>query len=145
MQSSLSLKRLTTAVLASMSTLFAASCSVALPSQQVPLADGSVRSFYTTGPMGVTTRRVDVSSSGSVVADVQVLNEAVFQSIQPGMRSADISMLIGPPYRKERFPRTDTTAWDYHYRDAWGYDADFSVTFDHDGVMVAKSAIRNGN
>jgi hypothetical protein len=32
-----------------------------------------------------------------------------------------------------RFNNTRTTAWDYHYRDTWGYDADFSVIIDDGG------------
>jgi outer membrane protein assembly factor BamE (lipoprotein component of BamABCDE complex) len=115
------------------------------PSAKLSLRDGVERRFYTTGPFGTTTDRVDVSPSGEVLARAQVLDDAVFQSIGPGMTADDVFALIGPPSAKARFPGTATTAWDYHYRDNWGYDAEFSVTVDDAGRVVGKFSGREGD
>jgi len=106
---------------------------------------GAERRFYTSGPMGTTTYRVDVSSSGDVLSEEQVLSDDVFQRIQHGMPASDVLAMIGPPYAKSRFEATKTTAWDYHYRDTWGYDADFSVIVNDAGITVGKVRVRNGN
>ena len=77
-------------------------------------------------------------------AAFQMLNEDAFSQVQRGMRSDEVLALIGPPYRKMRFEATKTTAWDYHYRDPWSYDSDFSVIFDDAGIVVSKVSVRNG-
>lgn len=71
-----------------------------------------------------------------------VLQDGTFQSIVPGMRSAEVLALIGAPHGKERFAATRTTAWDYRYRDSWGYDAVFSVIVGDDDRVVSKISVR---
>jgi len=112
------------------------------PDAKVTLADGSERRFYTSGPMGVTTFRVDVSAAGVRGPESQVLNDSSFGSIRAGMTASQVFELLGPPYAKARFGATRTTAWDYHYRDAWGYDADFSVIIDDSNVVAGKISVR---
>ena len=72
-----------------------------------------------------------------------MLTDSVFQAIEYGATEQQVFERIGPPYRKARFPATATTAWDYHYRDAWGYDSDFSVIFDDAGVVTGKFSVRD--
>ena len=117
----------------------------AKPDATVALQDGGERRFYTTGPMGVTTLRVDVARDGTVLARNQVLDSGVFQAIRPGMRAAEVFERLGPPFRKERFARLGATAWDYHFRDAWGYDAEFSVMVDDQDVVISKFTARLGD
>ena len=109
---------------------------------RVAMSGGLERRFYTTGPLGTTTCRVDVAAGGKVVADVQVLNDDVFQTISAGMPANDVLAIIGPPSGKMRFDATKTTAWDYHYRDSWGYTSDFSVIVDDAGIVVGKFSAR---
>jgi len=115
------------------------------PNAKVTLADGSERRFYTSGPMGMTTFRVDVSADGKRIAESQVLNDTSFRAIESGMTAGQVFERLGPPYAKTRFDSTRTTAWDYHFRDAWGYDADFSVLIDDSNVVAGKVSVRNGN
>ena len=115
------------------------------PDAKVKMSDGGERRFYTSGPMGTTTFRVDVLADGSAQSRVQVLNEESFQAIQPGMTASQILEMIGPPWAKSRFDATKTTTWDYHYRDAWGYDAQFSAVFDDAGRVAGKVHVRDGN
>jgi len=112
------------------------------PATRLSMNDGGERRFYTTGPLGTTTCRVDVAAGGKVVADVQVLNDDVFQTISAGMPVRDVLAIIGPPSGKMRFERTKTTAWEYHYQDSWGYTADFSVIVDDAGIVVGKFRAR---
>ena len=65
-----------------------------------------------------------------------------FQSISTGMQASDVLATIGAPSAKIRFDRTKTTAWDYHVRDPWNYDNDFSVIVNDAGVVVGKTRIR---
>jgi hypothetical protein len=118
------------------------------PSQagaSVTHADGTESRFYTTGPAGTSTFRVDLSSTRQILSTTQVLRDEVFRQIQPGLNASEVLAIIGPPYRKDRFEATKTTAWDYNYQDTWGYDAEFSVIFDDAGVVVGKFSSRTSN
>ena len=95
--------------------------------------------------MGTTTYRVDLDSAGRVVARTQVLTDDVFIHVNAGMNAADVFQLIGPPSAKMRFGALHETAWDYHYRDGWGYLADFSVMVDDKGVVAGKFTARDGD
>ena len=69
------------------------------------------------------------------------VTDEVIASVSPGMHQADIEALIGEPMRIERFPHSHTVAWNYDYRDTWGYDSTFSVIFDDAGDVVGKFAM----
>ena len=115
------------------------------PDAKVNHVDGSETRFYVTGPAGTRTRRVEVSAAGQVLSTTQVLRDEVFRRIQPGLTASEAFAIIGPPYRKMRFEATKTTAWDYNYRDSWGYDAELSVIVDDAGIVVGKFSSRTGN
>jgi hypothetical protein len=115
------------------------------PRAKVVHADGTESRFYTTGPAGTSTLRVDVSPTGQVLSRTQVLRDEVFSQIRPGLKASEVFDLIGPPYQKMRFERSKTTAWDYHYRDSWNNDAEFSVIVDDDGIVVGKFSNRTGS
>jgi outer membrane protein assembly factor BamE (lipoprotein component of BamABCDE complex) len=115
------------------------------PAAKIAMPDGTERRFYTSGPMGSTTFRVDVSNTGAVLARKQVLSDDVFNTIRPGMHASEVFALIGPPFAKVRFNSTHTTAWDYHYRDTWGYGAEFSVIVNDDDIVVGRFTTREGD
>jgi len=71
-----------------------------------------------------------------------VLQDDTFQAIVPGMGVDEVVALIGQPARKERFERSHATAWDYPYRDSWGYEAVFSLMVGDDGRVVSKISVR---
>lgn len=112
------------------------------PQFKLPLPGGGERWFYTSGPAGAVTWRIDVTEGGAITARVQVLTDDIFQEIRAGQSADEVLMRIGPGYRRVNFERSKTMAWDYFYRDTWGYDADFSVTFNQAGVVVSKITIR---
>ena len=82
------------------------------------------------------------NAGGKVIVTRQVLGDGLFSQIQPGMKGDDVLALIGPPRARTRFAATMTTAWDYRYRDTWGYEAEFSVIFDDAGLVVSKFSAR---
>ena len=88
---------------------------------------------------------VDAAPSARTTLQVAAtrVGEGAFARIQPGMTQRDVTALIGAPARTMRFERTRTTAWDYDFRDAWGYDAELSVLFNDDGIVVDKIAGRH--
>jgi outer membrane protein assembly factor BamE (lipoprotein component of BamABCDE complex) len=69
--------------------------------------------------------------------------QEAFGQIHEGMTVNDVVALLGEPVHKMRFPLSKTTAWDYEFRDAWGYDSDFSVIVNDAGVVVGKFAARH--
>lgn len=69
--------------------------------------------------------------------------EARFQSIEPGRTTAsEVRRLLGPPLREVDFDNLGQVAWDYRFRDTWGYLADFSVMVGRDGVVASKIVAR---
>ena len=72
----------------------------------------------------------------------RVLTDDSVQPIHAGMKASEVLEIIGAPLRKVRFERTATTAWDYRFRDSWGYRAEFSVIVDDNGIVVSKVSIR---
>ena len=74
----------------------------------------------------------------------RVLTDAVFDALPYGATQSQVLEALGAPASKEEFRRTRTVAWDYPYRDTWGYDASFAAIFDDHGVMVGKFSSRIG-
>jgi outer membrane protein assembly factor BamE (lipoprotein component of BamABCDE complex) len=95
-------------------------------------------------PLAARASGTDVSPGGSVYVSSKkgALNDDAFGAIQRGMPASEVLARLGAPYQKERFERTRTTAWDYHYRDTWGYDADFSVIMDDAGLVASTTSVR---
>jgi len=98
-------------------------------------------------PLAARASGMDVSPGGSVYVSTKkgALNDDAFRAIQRGMPASEVLARLGAPYQKMRFENTKTTAWDYHYRDTWGYDADFSVIMDAVGIVASTISVRNGN
>jgi hypothetical protein len=97
------------------------------------LAVGSAYA-YTNAP----TSEVRVIARGAV----ETRKDEVFRAIAPGMTATEVLSRIGSPDGKMHFPLSDTTSWDYRYRDAWGYDAEFSVIMNAADIVVSKVSAR---
>src|SRR5262249_6637686 len=70
------------------------------------------------------------------------LEQKKLERIDPGMSEEQVRALLGPPRYTTRFRLSHTIDWNYDYRDLWGYDATFSVTFNDRGVVVSKFSKR---
>ena len=113
------------------------------PAAEFTNPDGSRQLAYPRGPGGVATYMVHVRSDGRLARIEQVLNEAHYAGIVTGKTTRDeVRRLLGPPSHVMEFPRMQRVAWTYRFRDAWGYDADFSAVLDTNGVVVEKVIVR---
>jgi hypothetical protein len=108
------------------------------PALEVPGEAGGKRLVYPRGPLGTQTFMADMGPDGRLVSVRNVLNDDTFDRMRPGLTEKDVLARIGPPGRSMAFSLSHTHAWEYRYMDAWGYLAEFSVTFDAEGVMVSK-------
>jgi hypothetical protein len=94
---------------------------------------------YPTSPLGLLTYIARFDSKGSLLSFEQVLDDAHFAKIEIGRTTNnEVSSLIGPPWRTIHFSRQQQTAWDYLYRDLWGFRVEQSIVFDAAGVVVSK-------
>lgn len=64
------------------------------------------------------------------------LNDSTTARIARGQFAADVTALLGAPFHRVRFDNTKTTAWDYRYRDTWGYWIEYSVLMGDDGRVT---------
>ena len=108
------------------------------PAMEVPGEGGVTRLVYPKGPLGTRTFMADIGPDHRLVAVRNVLTDDVFDRMQAGMTEKDVLATIGPPNRTMAFSLSNTHAWEYRYMDTWGYVAEFSTTFDANGVMVSK-------
>ena len=70
------------------------------------------------------------------------LNDDTVARVLRGQNEREVTALLGVPYQKIRFDNLKSTAWDYHYRDTWGYWVEFSVMVGNDGRVVNKVSRR---
>ena len=113
--------------------------SMGAPALEFSNPDGSRQLAYVTSPMGTDTFMVFVNKDGVLDRIEQVLTDDQFYRIQTGKTTREeLQRLIGPPWRKMRFENLKQDAWDYRFRDSWGYTAYFSAMVDDRGIVAGK-------
>ncbi|MEO8102937.1 MAG: hypothetical protein ABI790_10440 [Betaproteobacteria bacterium] len=70
------------------------------------------------------------------------LNDDTVARVTRGQDEREVAAVLGVPYQKVRFDNLKSTAWDYRYRDTWGYWVDLSVMIGDDGRVVDKVSVR---
>ncbi len=70
------------------------------------------------------------------------LNDDIIARVSLGQSEAEVATLLGTPYQRIRFDNLKSTAWDYVYKDTWGYWVNFSVMMGDDGRVVNKVSSR---
>ena len=108
------------------------------PALELATDDGGKRLAYPRGPLGTQTFMADIGRDGRFEGVRQVLNDDTFNGIRPGQTRNDVLVRIGPPGETMQFPLSGNTAWDYRYKDTWGYLAVLSVTFDGNGIVLSR-------
>jgi len=70
------------------------------------------------------------------------LNDDIVARVSLGQSEQQVTGSLGKPYRQTRFDNLKSTAWDYVYKDSWGYWVELSVMIGDDGRVVAKHSRR---
>lgn len=70
------------------------------------------------------------------------LKDETIERVSLGQSGPEVTALLGIPYRLIRFDNLKSTAWDYRYRDTWGYWVEFSVMMGDDGRVVGRVSRR---
>jgi len=95
------------------------------PSAVRELAEGETVYWYTQLPYGRANYAARIDEHGTLVALEQRLIEENIKKVVPGLSSAHVFDLLGPPYWPENYPRMERTAWTYpmyvpgHLRPKW--------------------------
>jgi hypothetical protein len=96
------------------------------------------RWFYPSGPLGTSTRALNVDRADMVTSVQNVLVDEVIQTISVGLALDEVIAKIGPPHRRVRFDNLRATSWDYRYQDTWGYVVDLSIMIDDKNRVTSK-------
>lgn len=108
------------------------------PAMELRDADGTRHLAYPSGPYGLQTYMARIAPDGRLTVVEQVLDDGRFDAIRPGMTSDELLRHIGPPGQRVRFDNLRQTAWDYRFRDTWGYVAILSVMIDDSGRVASR-------
>lgn len=115
---------------------------VRAPDFSMRLDDGITRDFYVQSLYDMQTVAVDRDGAGRVLGQVRVLTDERLAKIETGMPAGKVLESIGPPYRRVAFENLHQTAWDYRYRDTWGYPVEFSVMIDANDRVASRISRR---
>ena len=85
------------------------------PPDTVRQTASGTRLEFPRGPMGHHTWFVDMDGAGTVVQAEQVLTEANFNLITPGMTQNDVRQRLGRPSETQGLGRARGVVWSYRY------------------------------
>jgi hypothetical protein len=85
------------------------------PTGEFANADGSRRLEFARGPFGRQTHMLDIGADGRVQRWEQVLTEAQFATVQPGISSDELRRKIGRPSWTWGVRYRDQTVWSYRF------------------------------
>ncbi|MEO7744336.1 MAG: hypothetical protein ABIR98_15470 [Usitatibacter sp.] len=108
------------------------------PAVELRDPDGTRHLVYPSGPFGLHTHMVHVGGDDRLKSVEQVLDDTRFNAISKGMTADELVRLIGPPWQRVYFGNLRQTAWDYRFRDSWGYVAVLSVMVDDAGLVASR-------
>lgn len=97
--------------------------------------DGSRTLEYPRQPEGQVNYMITIGPDGKMSALRQVLKQASFDRVAPGMDKAQLRRLLGRPASTQSFPLKREEVWDWRYLDGQEPRV-FSVTLDPDGKVI---------
>jgi hypothetical protein len=101
--------------------------------------DGAVVWEFARGPEGVVTYMVEIGPDGVLRAIRQVLTEAYFAKIQPGMSRDAVRRLIGKPGLTMPFPNLQEEVASWRFEQSHGNPWFFNVHYAPDGAVKRTS------
>jgi len=109
------------------------------PNHEWQNADGSVTWEYSRQPEGTECFMATIGTDQILQSIEQVLTEANFERIQPGMTPPEVLRRLGKPARKEFFELKQEHVWSWLIdRRLPGQKVYFTVTFNADGRVRTK-------
>ncbi|MGE5385064.1 MAG: outer membrane protein assembly factor BamE [Betaproteobacteria bacterium] len=109
------------------------------PTMEWKDSDGSVTWEYPRTPNGVENYMVVIGPDNVLREIRQVLTEANFARVQPGMDKAAIRRLLGKPAQEMFFPLKKEWVWDWKVKSESSTESFFNVHFDEGGRVVRTS------
>jgi len=109
------------------------------PTGEHALPGGGTRLEFARGSFGKQTYMLDFDASGSLVASQQVLTEANFATIRPGMAGAEVRMRLGRPAHVFPVGWQRLQVWNYRW-----FEGDcvwFQVSIGNDSQQVTDAGI----
>ena len=97
--------------------------------------DGSFKYEYPRGPAGTETFMVDVSADGKYLGMNNILTEANFARIKPGMNRDDVRRMLGKPTETAKFPLKQEETWSWKFKGTPTPVRRFHVNMDFMGVV----------
>ena len=85
------------------------------PTGEYALPDGGTRLEFSQGSFGKETYMLDFDAKGSLLASRQVLSEASFAAIVPGMSSQQVRMQLGRPAHVFNVGWQNLQVWNYRF------------------------------
>mgnify|MGYP001766309152 FL=1 len=105
--------------------------------------DGSVTWEYTRQPSGVHCYMITFDSKQVVQRVDQVLNDASFARVRPGMTRDEVRRLLGQPARVETFANLREEVWEWRIEGVpHNEETYFNVFFDTGSGLVTKAGKR---
>jgi hypothetical protein len=89
--------------------------SMGAPTGRYALAGGGARLEYARGPYGKETYMVDLDAAGRVTGWQQVLTEANFLRVVPGLPRQELLLLLGRPGEVYGVPWQNAQVWNWRY------------------------------
>lgn len=113
------------------------------PNAEYDNADGSVTYEYNRQPQGTDCYMITIGRDRIVQRIEQVLTEANFARVQPGMDRDDVRRLLGGPGSVVRFPAANEEVWDWRVAGTLPpEEAHFHVHFDAATGLVSRTTRR---
>jgi hypothetical protein len=106
------------------------------PSMEWQDADGSLTLEYPRTPQGMVNYMIDFGPDQILRQVRQVLTEANFARVRPGMSMPEIRRLLGRPAHEIFFPLQQEHVWDWKIKADAGMEQFFNVHFSEAGLVL---------
>jgi hypothetical protein len=98
-------------------------------------ANGELTLEYPRQPAGHVNYMISIGADGKMRSLRQVLTQATFIQVTPGLEKSQVRRLLGRPAKAQSFALKEEEVWDWRFADGQEIKI-FSVTFDNTGKVV---------